>query len=56
MVVRSTAWVKTAGTGLEFVDLEIDEGRMTAAGVAIGSDPLPYRLDYSFATRSRFIS
>jgi len=56
MVSRSIAWVKTAGTGLEFADVEIDERRMRATGVAIGSDPLPYRLDYSFASRSRFVT
>lgn len=56
MVVRSIAWVKTAGPGLEFAEVEIDDRRMRAAGVAIGSDPLPYRLDYSLATRSRFVT
>ena len=56
MVSRSIGWVKTAGTGLEFADVEIDERRMRAAGVAIGSDPLPYRLDYSFASRSKFVT
>ncbi len=56
MVVRSIGWVKTAGTGLEFADVEIEERRMRAAGVAIGSDPLPYRLDYTFASRSKFVT
>ncbi len=56
MVVRSIAWVKTAATGVEFADVEIDDRRMRATGVAIGSDPLPYRLDYSFASRSRFVT
>jgi hypothetical protein len=56
MVTRSIAWVKTAGTGLEFADVAIDERRMRATGVAIGSDPLPYRLDYTFASRSRYLT
>jgi len=54
--VRSIAWVKTSGTGLEFADVELDEKRMSASGVAIGSEPLPYRLDYTFASRSRFVT
>src|SRR5690348_1731396 len=29
---------------------------MSASGVAIGSEPLPYRLDYTFASRSRFVT
>ena len=53
---RSIAWVKEGATGLEFADVEIDEKRMQATGVAIGSDPMPYRVDYRFTSRSRFIT
>lgn len=56
MVQRAIAWVKTSGTGLEFADVELDEKRISATGVAIGSEPLPYRLDYTFASRSRFVT
>jgi hypothetical protein len=54
--MRSIAWVKTAGTGLEFAEVELDEKRMRATGVAIGGDPLPYRLDYTFNSRAHFIT
>ncbi len=56
MAMRSIAWVKEGATGLEFADVEIDDGRMRATGVAIGSDPLPYRLDYRFDSRSRYVT
>lgn len=52
--VRSIAWVKEIGSGVEFAEVELTERRMKATGVAIGSDPVPYRLDYRFASRSRF--
>lgn len=56
MAPRSIAWVKEGGTGLEFADVEIDQQRMQATGVAIGSDPIPYRMDYRFTSRSRFVT
>jgi len=55
-LVRSIAWVKEIGTGVEFAEVELTDRRMKASGVAIGSDPIPYRLDYSFASRSRFVT
>lgn len=56
MEPRSIAWVKDGATGLEFADVELDSTRMRATGVAIGSDPMPYRLDYQFTSRSRFVT
>ena len=56
MAPRSIAWVKEGATGLEFADVELDEKRMRATGVAIGSDPLPYRLDYRFMSGSHFVT
>jgi hypothetical protein len=56
VVDRSIAWVKDGTTGLEFADVELDEARMRATGVAIGGEPLPYRLDYELVTRSRFVT
>jgi hypothetical protein len=54
MVERSIGWVKEIGTGLEFAEVELTDRRMKATGVAIGSQPVPYRLDYRFESRSRF--
>lgn len=56
MAPRSIAWVKEGATGLEFADVEIDQKRMRATGVAIGSDPIPYRMDYRLTSRSRFVT
>lgn len=56
MAQRSIAWVKDGATGLEFADVQIDETRMRATGVALGSDPMPYRLDYRFISGSRFVT
>jgi hypothetical protein len=54
--VRSIGWVKEGAVGLEFADVELSDRRMKASGVAIGSGPMPYRLDYRFESRSRFIT
>lgn len=40
---------------MEFAEVELTDRRMKATGVAIGSAPVIYRLDYVFETRSRFI-
>jgi len=41
---------------MEFAEVGITARRMKATGVAIGSVPMPYRLDYRFQSRSRFIT
>jgi hypothetical protein len=56
LVARSIAWVKDPSVGLEFAEVELTDRRMKATGVAIGSDPMPYRLDYRFVSRSRFVT
>ena len=47
---RAVAWTKVDPFGVEFVELDIDAGYLGATGVAIGTEPLPYRLDYELAT------
>ena len=56
MVARSIAWVNEGPARLEFAEVEPTNRRMKASGVAIGSEPLPYRLDYRFESRSRFVT
>ena len=56
MVARSIAWVDEGATRLEFAEVELTDRRMKATGVAIGSAPMPYRLDYRFESRSRFVT
>jgi uncharacterized protein len=56
MVNRSIEWVKDGTVGLEFAEVELTDRRMEATGIAIGSEPVPYRLDYRFESGSRFIT
>jgi hypothetical protein len=53
---RSIAWVKPDPLGAEFADVEIARGRLTAVGIAIGSSPLGYRLDYKLETLGGYIT
>ena len=55
-VVRSVAWVKQDTFGVEYVDVQLRSDTLTAVGVAIGSDPEPYRLDYRLVTLRRFVT
>ncbi len=50
---RSIAWSKAEPFGAEFVEVVIESDLLTAQGVAIGSAPTPYRLDYELATSRR---
>lgn len=56
MALRSIAWVKDEGFGMEFGEVDLGTTRMKAEGVAIGTSPMPYRLDYRFQSRSRFVT
>ena len=56
MARRSIAWVKDGGLGLEFADVKLGAGRLAATGVAIGTSPEPYRLDYTLTTGPDFIT
>src|SRR5436305_15132111 len=56
MARRSIAWVKDGGLGLEFADVDITGTRMKAGGVAIGTSPEAYRLDYTLATGDSFVT
>ena len=47
---RLVAWVKENGYGVELVDLDLSVDRLTAGGVAIGWEPIPYRLDFTLET------
>ncbi|HSS61242.1 MAG TPA: putative glycolipid-binding domain-containing protein [Candidatus Limnocylindrales bacterium] len=56
MARRSIAWVKPDPLGAEFADVEIGRGRLTAAGIAIGSSPAGYRLDYKLETLGDYVT
>jgi hypothetical protein len=53
---RSIAWSKADPFGAEFVEVRLARDELSAVGVALGSAPAPYRLDYTFETTSAFVS
>src|SRR5256885_17143212 len=59
MASRAITWVKNDPLGAEFADVLIAPGilaaqRLTASGIAIGSKPVGYRLDYKLETKADF--
>ena len=54
--VRSVAWSKDDPLGTEHADLTLRGDGLSAAGVAIGSHPEPYRLDFALETGDRFVT
>lgn len=54
MASRAVAWIKEGGA--EFADVLIAGERLTATGVAIGAEPIGYRLDYKLETDYGFIT
>jgi uncharacterized protein len=55
-VRRAAAWVKDQPVGVEYADLQLAADHLTAVGVAIGSEPLVYRLDYQLETDQGFVT
>lgn len=55
-VTRSAAWIKDAPIGMEYCDLTIEGSRLSATAVAIGSQPVPYRLDYELETHDNWVT
>ncbi len=53
---RVVAWVKDDPFGVEFAEIAIAEDHLTAVGVAVGTAPFPYRLDYQLETGSEFVT
>lgn len=47
---RTVAWDKENDYGTEFVEVDLSADRLSAEGVAIGWDPLPYRLEFTLET------
>ncbi len=54
--VHAVAWAKADPPGAEFAVIEFEPGRLRARGVAIGSDPEPYRLSFELQTREEYIT
>ncbi len=53
---RSVAWAKDDPFGVEFAELLLAAETLTATGVAIGTAPIPYRLDYALETGPGFVT
>jgi hypothetical protein len=53
---RAVAWVKDDPLGVEFAEIDLAEDRLNANGVAVGSAPSPYRLDYALETTTAFVT
>lgn len=53
---RAAAWVKDDPFGVEFAEIAIGDDHLTATGVAVGTAPLPYRLDYELETEPGFVT
>jgi hypothetical protein len=55
-VDRTVAWSKDDPFGAELAAVALLGDRMQAHGVAIGSEPEPYRLDYELETTAGFVT
>jgi hypothetical protein len=53
---RVVAWDKGNGYGVELVDVDLGVDRLTAGGIAIGWEPIPYRLDFTLETGPRWVT
>jgi hypothetical protein len=53
---RTVAWSKNDPIGAEIATVGLSGDRMHASGVAIGSDPEPYRLDYELETTAGLLT
>jgi len=53
-MARSLVWMKPGGS--ELAEVELLDGRLTARGIAIGSDPVPYRLEYELLTVGDYVT
>lgn len=53
-VHRSLVWLK--GGGAELAQVKLARARLSALGAAIGSDPVPYRLEYALTTTDAYVT
>jgi len=56
MASRSIVWVKEDPPGAEFAEVVFHRRRLTASGMAIGSRPSGYRIDYKLETLSDYVT
>jgi hypothetical protein len=53
---RAVAWIKDDPFGVEFAEIQLAPEWLTAKGVAIGTSPAHYRLDYQLETSAGFVT
>src|ERR1700761_9624277 len=56
MPTRVAVWTKEKRAGYEFAEVAFEPDRLSARGVAIGGDPVAYRLDYVLETGPGFVT
>jgi hypothetical protein len=56
MPTRVAVWTKEKRAGYEFAEVTVEADRLSARGVAIGGDPVAYRLDYVLETGPEFVT
>lgn len=49
-------WTKHGTAGTEFAEVRIAPSSLRASGVALGTEPVPYRVDYELATGAEFVT
>ena len=49
-------WAKDEPFGTELAEVTITDTRLIASGVAVGTEPCPYRLDYELTTAGDFVT
>ncbi|HUK70253.1 MAG TPA: putative glycolipid-binding domain-containing protein [Streptosporangiaceae bacterium] len=52
--MRAITWIKERGA--EFAEVSLGDTYLRAAGVAVGADPVPYRLDYELDCVDGFVT
>jgi hypothetical protein len=55
-ITRAVAWQRYEQRGAEFAEFSFGSRRLTARSIAIGGDPVPYRMELSFSTSDDFVA
>ncbi|HMK93001.1 MAG TPA: putative glycolipid-binding domain-containing protein [Thermoleophilia bacterium] len=53
---RAVGWAKDDPFGVEFAEIRLASDGLRAKGVAIGTSPVPYRLDYELETTGELVT
>lgn len=54
--MRAVVWTKEQNLGYEYAEAALGRSRLEANGVAIGTQPGPYRLSYDLTTTKNFVT